>query len=78
MNQSQIATMFRKAELERRAARRQHLLNEAKLLEEGLTPSELAAHRAAVKQIAEQDTIFRKEVGRTYWQTLWAAVRGKL
>ena len=83
MDQAFIAAFFRKAELERRRDRRNHLLalweSEAKLLKEELDPAAYHAHRSAIADIQAQELIYQQqtEVSLGYWKRLWYALINK-
>lgn len=84
----ELATMFRKSELQRRELRRialdremksllKRMDNEGMLLHEMLTPEEQKIHKLANKEIIEQQLAFEREASPGYWQRLWRALLNK-
>ena len=75
--EQQLRSTFRVAELDRRAARRQVILNEAKLLDEDHSDAETQAALARLREAARMETTFRMQSlwdELTLWQRLKAAV----
>jgi len=83
MNQEELAAMLRAQELQRRAVRRQVMLNYAALEEEELTkPEDIAADKLAKESLHRQQVTFENQTipqfpSKAYWKRLWSAVRGK-
>lgn len=76
-----ISTIFRQAELTRRAARREILLrqltNETLLIREGLGEDDYEIHLWAVRELRKGHLRMEKELLPGYWQRLWAAIWGR-
>ena len=72
----QLKVAFRRTELQRRAGRRERLLNEMKLDTESLSSEDLKIHRLAAKSLVKQQLEFERETRASYWQRLWAAIKG--
>lgn len=78
MTPEQIAVIFRKGELERRAARRRALLaNEARLASEPLTEFDKKVHALTIEELKQQSVDFEKEITPSYWRRLWRALLNK-
>ena len=78
MTPEQVAVMFRKNELERRAARQKALLaNEARLASEPLTEFDKKVHAIAIGELKQQREDFEKEIIPSYWRRLWRALLNK-
>lgn len=77
MEQHELQQMFRQQELQRRATRRLHLLNEAKLEQEELDPEAKAADAASKASLIRQQLAYEKETSPGYWTRLWYAILGR-
>ena len=78
MRQEDLARTFREAELLRRKARHEQLLqNEAALQAEPLTADDSRAHKLAVKNLQKYNRAVDKQIHGGYWSRLWAALWGR-
>lgn len=76
MTSDDLAVLFRKAELLRRQARRQVILNEEELAREELSPHEQAIHDRAIGEIKRANESLERELRPTgYWLRLKAAAK---
>jgi hypothetical protein len=77
MMQDEIASAFRAQELQRRAGRKQRLMNELALDNEQLTEQDRAADLEAKRRLKESALRLEKEISPSYWKRLWAALLGR-
>lgn len=75
MDQTSIATIFRKAELQNRVRRLHALIKNAEMLQhEPLTVADKIATANAIKSIHEMELHYERMFRPSYWKRLWRAL----
>lgn len=79
LSQDDLKVLFRQAELDRRSARRQIILNHVELEQEVLTPEDREVDKKARSRLQAIETSYQTSLApkRGYWKTLWSALLGR-
>lgn len=77
VDQEDLQTVFRTAELQRREVRRKIMMNAAALKDEPLTPEQIEMDKRIKHQLTQMSLEYEKQTRPGYWARLWAALRGK-